>query len=63
MIIFSRYSKIFNEKISTLIKEELENQENYIAGEKDLQKVRDLLHTVEYRKKQHAEVRGWFILN
>jgi len=37
-------------------KEELENQENYIAGEKDLQKVRDLLHTVEYRKKQHAEV-------
>merc|ERR1712134_218240 len=25
-------------------------------GEKDLQKVRDLLHTVEYRKKQHAEV-------
>ena len=50
-------------KISTLIKEELENQENYIAGEKDLQKVRDLLHTVEYRKKQHTEVRGWFILN
>ena len=43
-------------KFSTLIKEELENQENYIAGEKDLQKVRDLLHTVEYRKKQHAEV-------
>ena len=50
-------------KLPTLIKEELENQENYIAGEKDLQKVRDLLHTVEYRKKQHAEVCEWLILN
>jgi len=37
-------------------KEELEKMENYIAENEGVETYRDLLNTVEYRKKQHAEV-------